>query len=117
MRYAAKIIAISSLWTSASGRNNQKSTPPLSRPMNRRSNPRIRPAPARIAPHCRINVRIAGLGVFLEQRAGRHELPALAVATLRHVQHRPRAAQGGGLGALYPLNGRDVGIPLRSAWT
>src|SRR6266568_8417174 len=39
--------------------------------------------------HRFVDVRIGRLRLFLEQRGGRHDLPGLAVAALRHVERRP----------------------------
>src|SRR6266545_512781 len=39
--------------------------------------------------HRRVDIGVARLGILLEQRSGRHDLPGLAVAALRHVERRP----------------------------
>ena len=40
--------------------------------------------------HRLVDVRVGRLGIFFEQRRGRHDLARLAVAALRHVDRRPR---------------------------
>src|SRR2546425_7267624 len=44
--------------------------------------------------HRRVDIGVARLRVFPEQRGGRHDLPGLAVAALRHVERRPGALHG-----------------------
>src|SRR6266853_4339115 len=39
--------------------------------------------------HGRVDVGVGGVRILLEQRTGRHDLPGLAVAALRHVELRP----------------------------
>src|SRR6266849_4895442 len=39
--------------------------------------------------HRRVDVGVGGVRILLEQRTGRHDLPRLAVAALRHVELRP----------------------------
>src|SRR5262249_40673269 len=57
--------------------------------MNRFSNSRIGSAAAQITAHGLIDVRIGGICLAREQRSGRHNLPRLAVAALRHIDFDP----------------------------
>src|SRR5712691_9064174 len=48
--------------------------------------------------HRRVDIGVARLRAFPEQRSGRHDLPGLAFVALRHVERRP--------GPLHPLRAR-----------
>src|SRR6267142_6266323 len=73
----------------------------LGRQVNGRPDARISPAAADIAAHGVIDVGIAGSRCFLEQRAGRHQLSALAIAALDDIDLGPCPAQCVDLWPLY----------------
>src|ERR1035437_6932510 len=62
-------------------------------PVNGGANPQIGDAPADVAVHRRVDVRVRRLGRLLEQRGRSHQLARLAVAALRHVEFLPGALQ------------------------
>src|SRR4029450_4369815 len=62
--------------------------------LNGRAAPLISAASADIARHGGVDVVIARLRRFLQQRRRRHDLAGLAVAALRHLQLQPRLLQG-----------------------
>src|SRR5437667_3945308 len=57
--------------------------------------------------HRRVDIGVARLRVFPEQRGGRHDLPGLAVAALRHVERRPGPLHGMRAGRGKPFDGDD----------
>src|SRR6266446_2681418 len=57
--------------------------------LNRLADTLIGPTTADIALHGRIDVLVCRLRLLLQQRHRLHDLPGLAVATLRHVQRLP----------------------------
>src|SRR6185437_1814379 len=57
--------------------------------MNRLPDARIGSAPAQIAVHTSIDVLVAWMRVFGEQRSGGHDLAGLAIAALRDVDLSP----------------------------
>src|ERR1035437_4676893 len=62
-------------------------------PVNGRANPQIGDAPADVAVHRRVDVRVRRLRRLLEQRGGGHQLARLTVAALRNVEFLPGALQ------------------------
>lgn len=89
--------------------------------MDRRLDPVVGAAAADVAGHGRLDLLVAGRGVALQQRRGRHDLPALAVAALRHADVQPgllddfadlvgvQVVDGGDLPALRQAHRRDAG--------
>ena len=61
--------------------------------MDRAAYALISAAPADVAGHGGIDVFISGLRFFREECGRRHQLPGLAVATLRHLFRNPGALQ------------------------
>src|SRR5467141_660611 len=57
--------------------------------------------------HRRVDIGVARLRVFPEQRGGRHDLPRLAVAALRYVERRPGPLHGMGAGRGEPFDRDD----------
>src|SRR5438034_902200 len=57
--------------------------------------------------HRGVDIGVARLGILLEQRSGRHDLPGLAVAALRHVERRPGFLHRMRTGRGEPLDGHD----------
>src|SRR5881396_1366696 len=57
--------------------------------------------------HRRVDIGVARLRVFPEQRSGRHDLSGLAVAALRHVERRPGPLHRMGAGRGEPFDGDD----------
>src|SRR5882672_5422027 len=57
--------------------------------------------------HRRVDIGVARLRVFPEQRSGRHDLSGLAVAALRHVERRPGPLHGMGVGRGESFDGDD----------
>src|SRR5882724_7262530 len=63
--------------------------------------------------HGRVDVGVGGIGVFLQQRRGRHDLSGLAVAALGHVERRPGflhrigAGRGNSFDSDDPVGGLD----------
>jgi hypothetical protein len=51
-------------------------------------------AAANITHHGSVDFFVAGMRIGFEQRGGRHNLPGLAVATLRHINFEPGFLQG-----------------------
>ena len=76
--------------------------------MNSRPDARIGAASAEVAAHGVIDVGIAGPRCFLEQRARRHQLSALAISALHDVDLGPCPTQCIDLTALDPFDGRDL---------
>src|ERR1700730_6290991 len=83
----------------------------LSLHMNGCPDARIRAAPADIAAQGVVDVGIAGSRCFLEQRARRHQLSALAISALHDVDLGPCPTQCIDLTALDPFDGRDLATP------
>src|SRR5690606_22267619 len=54
----------------------------------------ISSTPADIAVHGIFDLRVAGVGIALQQRRGRHDLTGLTVATLRDVMLQPGFLDG-----------------------
>jgi hypothetical protein len=50
-------------------------------------------APADIAAHCGIDLGVARVRIAGQQFGGRHDLPGLTIAALRHVELHPRRLQ------------------------
>src|SRR5436309_8262168 len=67
--------------------------PAVSGKMNRLTNSEVCSASADIAAHRIINILVGRLRLAGQQRGGRHELPGLAVAALRHIHFHPRLLQ------------------------
>src|ERR1043165_8550706 len=62
--------------------------------MNRLPDAEVGRAPADVAGHRLIDLRVGRLGILLEQRRGAHDLARLAVAALRDVELLPRPLHG-----------------------
>src|SRR5712691_11747564 len=58
--------------------------------------------------HRRVDVGVGGVRILLEQRTGRHDLPRLAVAALRHVELRPGLLHRVRARARQPFDGDDL---------
>src|SRR5471030_264139 len=72
------------------------------------ADPLIGAAAADITAHGVVDVGVAGRLVRLEQRGGAHDLAALAVAALRHIDLDPRLLHGlADLVRLHRLDGGD----------
>ena len=61
--------------------------------MDRFSNTRIGSAATYVAGHRLIDVFISGFGFVVQQHRRAHELPRLAIATLRNILFQPRSLQ------------------------
>jgi len=78
--------------------------------MNGLADAQVGAAAAQIAAHGFVDFRIGWLGVFGEERGGRHDLARLAVATLRNIQFHPGLLQSmRGVGR-EAFDGGDVSI-------
>src|SRR6516225_969875 len=53
------------------------------------ANPLICAAAADVAKHCVVDIRVRGMRRLCQQRRCLHDLPGLAIATLRHVERAP----------------------------
>ena len=86
--------------------------------VNRGADPRIGPAAAEVPAHPRVDLRVVGGRVRLEQRHRGQRLPRLAVAALHDVAAVPRVADrvdhrtGGALDRRHPLSDRPLGRGL-----
>src|ERR1700681_2822334 len=76
--------------------------------MNSLPDARIGAASAEVAAHGVIDVGIGGSRCFLEQRARRHQLSALAISALHDVDLGPRPTQCVDLRAANTLDSRDL---------
>src|ERR1700739_983992 len=65
-------------------------------------------AAADVARHGGVDIRLARLRISAEQRRGRNDLPALAVAALRHVERDPGLLHRLAGGRREPLDGGDA---------
>src|SRR5665647_1759738 len=65
-------------------------------------------AAAQVARHGVINFSIRWVGVLLEQRGSRHDLPCLAVTALRYIEFLPRGLQGVSTLGIQTLDGDDL---------
>ena len=57
--------------------------------------------------HRFVDVLVGRLGIFLQERRGRHDLPGLAIAALRNVDRRPCLLHGVRCTGRQPLDGDD----------
>src|SRR4029077_20778812 len=58
-------------------------------PVNGRSDAPVSPTATNVPGHCGVDLDVGRSGVSRKQRHGRHYLPGLAIAALRHVLSNP----------------------------